>query len=92
MIYTVGETYYFTFDEVTDDLIVEVLYGSPSDAFLYILILKRGKKEKKNYENNPILGWSRSTSCAARTRLRERCDLNGQKSYSHHDKTKSTGN
>jgi len=45
--YTVGETYYFTLNEVTDDLIVEVLYGSPSDSFLYILLLKRGKRQKR---------------------------------------------
>lgn len=43
---------------------------------------EKDRKEKKNDENDPILGWSRSTSCAARTRSSERCDLKWQESYS----------
>lgn len=39
------QSYYFTLDEVTDDLVVEVFNGSPSDSLLHIFLLKQGRRK-----------------------------------------------
>ena len=42
-------TYQFIFDEVTHDLVVEILNGRPLDALLNILFLRLGTKMKMKF-------------------------------------------
>lgn len=43
---------YFALDEITDDLVVEVINLSPLDALLHILLLQRQTHESKYKTSN----------------------------------------